>query len=236
MKIKHLNTILLILFLTVYIILIVVAFSNIDEIAQTSSAFNPSKPTVVIDAGHGGEDGGAVDNNIVEKDINLSIAKKLADLLRVNGFDVIETRTDDIMINTDGNTLREKKVSDMKNRLAVFDTENSIVISIHQNKFPQSKYHGTQVFYGIKNSGSKTLAENVQSNIVKLIQPDNKRECKMADGGIFLLKNCVNPSIIVECGFISNYEEAQLLSDERYQRKMSFSIFCGLMDYINNRG
>ena len=236
MKYKHLNIILLSLFLIVYIILIITAFLNVDKIVQTSSEVRFNSVTVVIDAGHGGEDGGAVANGVVEKDVNLSISQKLAELLRVNGFNVVETRDKDVMLDSVGETTRARKVADMKRRLDVFNTENSVVISIHQNKFTLEKYHGAQVFYGQKNSESDILAQNIRENIVKLIQPDNTRECKKADDNIFLLKNCVNPCVIVECGFLSNYNEAKLLSDEEYQNRFCIAIFSGFMNYINNRG
>lgn len=217
----------------VYILLIIIAFYNIDNFSEVNAVI-PSDLTVVLDAGHGGEDGGAVANNIVEKSINLSITNKLYELFKCNGFKVIKTRSADKMLNSEGNTLRERKVSDMKNRLELFDNNtNNVIISIHQNKFTQEQYNGSQVFYSTNNPNSKELAESIRKNIVNLLQPNNSRECKQATNSIYLLYKTTNPAIIVECGFISNYIEAQKLKDENYQNKIAFAVFSGFLDYYN---
>lgn len=219
----------------VYVTLIVIAFWNLDRFTAAVSK-NSFRETIVLDAGHGGEDGGAVANDIIEKDINLSITNKLADLFGNAGFNVVMTRSRDEMLNPEGETLRERKVSDMKNRLALYNSdENNTVISIHQNKFPQEKYYGAQVFYSANNPDSAILAESVRNNITALTQPDNTRECKAATKDIYLLSNSTVPSIIVECGFISNYNEAQLLKSDDYQMKLAFSIFTGYLNYRSTR-
>lgn len=142
------------------------------------------------------------------------------------------TRTDDSALSGDEQTVHGRKVADMNKRLELYNSdENSVVISIHQNKFEQAKYHGTQVFYSPNNENSKILAESVKFAVRKLIQPDNERECKKADSGIYLLKHATIPAIIVECGFISNAEECANLLDETYQKQMSFSIVSGFLDY-----
>lgn len=218
-----------------YLTFIVLSFINIDSLADVNSS-DISEPIIVIDAGHGGEDGGAVANNIVEKDINLSISKKLKDIFKASGFIVITTRDKDKMINTNGSSLRERKVSDMKNRLELFNkNENNIVVSIHQNKFSQEKYSGTQVFYSKNNPRSEIMAEYIRKNIAKLIQPENERAAKPADGSIYLLYNSKVPAVIVECGFISNYTEANKLKDNNYQKKLSFAIYSGVLEFYNNR-
>lgn len=218
-----------------YLTFIVLSFINIDSLADVNSS-DISEPIIVIDAGHGGEDGGAVANNIVEKDINLSISKKLKDIFKASGFIVITTRDKDKMINTNGSSLRERKVSDMKNRLALFNkSENNIVLSIHQNKFTQEKYSGTQVFYSKNNPQSEIMAEYIRKNIAKLIQPENERAAKPADGSIYLLYNSKVPAVIVECGFISNYTEANKLKDNNYQKKLAFAIYSGVLEFYNNR-
>ena len=215
----------------IYIALIIIAFVNIENFAEIN-AYMDNGATVIIDAGHGGEDGGAVANEIVEKDINLAISRKLAALLRASGFKVVETRTEDTMVNAEGESLRQRKVSDMQNRLAVFNSSpDNIVISIHQNKFPQEKYNGAQVFYSPNNPDSAELAESVRSNIKALVQPDNERECKKADKNIFLLNNAEVPAVIVECGFISNCAEARKLADDIYQQKIAFALFAGVVKY-----
>ncbi len=191
--------------------------------------------TIVIDAGHGGEDGGAVaTDGTMEKDINLKIATYLCQLLEGNGINTVMTRDKDIAIYDDGCTgIKEKKVSDMHNRLKLFnDKSASMVVSIHQNKFEQSQYYGTQVFYSPNNSKSSLLAEDIKNSVTAMLQPENTRECKKATNSIFLLYNCENPSVIVECGFLSNSKELSKLKTEDYQQQMAFSIFCGCMEYL----
>lgn len=217
----------------VYIILIIVAFYNLENFSDVNTAATDSI-TIILDAGHGGEDGGAVANGIIEKDINLSITKKLGTLLKSAGFSVKYTRTSDTMLNAEGATLRERKISDMKNRLSMFNgSEKNVVISIHQNKFTQEAYSGTQVFYSPNNENSAKLSEAIRENIVALLQPDNKRETKKADRGIYLLYNADTPAILVECGFISNAQEAHKLKDNDYQNKIAFAVFSGLLEYYN---
>lgn len=216
-----------------YLLLVTFSFIHLDDFSQTSNnRFNDI--TVVIDPGHGGEDGGAVANGIVEKDINLSISKKLKSVFRSSGFNVVLTRDKDEMINTDGDTIGSKKVSDMKNRLSVYNqNENNVVISIHQNKFTQEKYSGAQVFYSFKNSKSEVLAQSIRNSIVTYLQPDNNRECKRTTKDIYLLYNANVPSVIVECGFISNVSEAEKLKTDDYQNQLAYSIYIGFLEYIN---
>lgn len=236
MFLKRKSVILYIIFFIIYLILIIFAFYNIDNYSAVNVEYN-SLPVIVIDAGHGGEDGGAVANNVVEKNINLSISNKLRDIFISSGFNVKMTRSSDKMINDSGDTLRDRKVSDMKNRLKLFnESENNIVISIHQNKFTQEEYKGSQVFYSTNNKESEKLALSIKTSIKTLIQPDNVRETKPADRNIYLLYNSKTPSVIVECGFISNFEEALLLKDNAYQNKIVFAIYSGFLDYYNKRG
>ncbi len=204
------------------------AFKSADKLYHD----NPS-PYIIIDAGHGGEDGGAVAaDGTLEKDINLSIALKLNDILTSLGYQTVMTRTEDTSIcDTDLSTIREIKVSDMKNRLKICNSDdNNILISIHQNKFEQSKYSGTQVFFS-PNSDSNVLAEAIQQSVVSLLQPENTRAVKPADKNIYLLYNAAVPAVICECGFMSNPEELTKLKDEDYQNKMSFAIAQGLLSY-----
>lgn len=200
----------------------------------TVSDYN--KPiTVVIDAGHGGEDGGAVAaDGTLEKNINLKIATYLCEFFKYNNINTVMTRTKDIAIYDDNCTkLKEKKVSDMHNRLKIFnDKKTTMVISIHQNKFEQAKYYGTQVFYSPNNQKSNVLAENIKNSVTRMLQPDNTRECKKATKSIYLLYNCNNPSVIVECGFLSNNNELEKLKSEEYQKRIAFSIYCGCMEYL----
>ncbi len=217
-----------------FLILMIYAASNIT--LDTSSDVNVQLPIVVVDAGHGGEDGGAVtDDGVIEKDINLDISLDTAELLKFLGFEVQQTRTDDTALSGDEETVHARKVADMNKRLEMYNSsENNVVISIHQNKFTQSQYSGTQIFYSPNNKNSSKLAESIKYSVKGLLQPDNERECKAADSGIYLLKNAVNPAIIVECGFISNPEECTKLLDDTYQKQMSFAITTGLLNYINS--
>lgn len=188
--------------------------------------------TIVIDPGHGGEDSGAVaENGIFEKDINLDIAKKLKDMLKSTGYTVIMTRDEDISIyDNTSKTLRQKKISDMKKRLSIVNSNpNNVLISIHQNKFEKPQYFGSQIFYSSNNENSIKLAQNIQRSIKELIQPDNDRELKCANKDIYILNKAEVPAVIVECGFLSNDEELKKLCTEEYKSKLAFSIYSGLI-------
>ena len=217
--------------LSAFVFLMISAALNIK--VSVSSESVKTMPTIVIDAGHGGEDGGAVsDSGVLEKDINLSIANDTSALFYMLGFDVTQTRITDIALDNGEDTIRKRKVSDMKKRLEIFNSsEENTVISIHQNKFSESKYHGTQIFYSPNNPKSKQLADSIKYSVKGLLQPDNERECKKADSGIYLLKNTNNPAVIVECGFISNEEECKNLLDSQYQKQMAYSITAGFLSY-----
>ena len=181
-------------------------FSQIQQSEPTLASYSAT-PIVIIDAGHGGMDGGAmgVDGQI-EKEINLSIALKLDTMLRAYGFETILTRNSDVSIHSaDAKTVRQQKSSDLKNRLKLLeDTSSGILISIHQNKYSQSSACGTQVFYGRNCPESKELAEMLQKTITGYLQPENKREIKQATKDIYLLYQATKPAVMVECGFLSN--------------------------------
>lgn len=186
---------------------------------------------VLIDAGHGGADGGAVAHDgTLEKDINLAVALPLRDILRVLGVTVRMTRECDVSIHDpDVTSIRDQKVSDMRNRLQLYQ-QATIAVGIHQNHFPVEKYHGTQVFYGAKNAQSRVLAETIRQTVVSVLQPDNTRELK-SGGDVFLLKNATCPAVFVECGFLSNRAETAQLNERNYQRKMALSIAIGIVQY-----
>lgn len=227
-------------FISLFIILLTFffmfkAYKVIDSKVMGKS-YNPNY-TIIIDAGHGGEDGGAVGKDgTLEKDINLSISKKLQQFLLNSGFNVKMIRDSDISIYDEGLThIKEKKVSDLKNRLNIVNqNENNLLISIHQNKFPENKYNGAQVFYSQNNPKSKELAENIKKSITGFLQPNNTREIKSATKDIYLLHNCKNVAVLVECGFLSNESELQKLNNEDYQSKIAFSIYCGFMEYLKD--
>lgn len=231
MKIK-LRTLYLILFGVIFCALVIVmlsAFSNV----KVSSSDVYIKPKVIIDAGHGGEDGGAEAGGVLEKDINLSVSLILSDMLRAQGFEVEEVRREDISVYSDSaETLSQKKTSDLHNRSELFNRDaDNVVISIHQNKFENPKYFGTQIFYSKNNEKSPMLAESIKTAVTMLLQPDNTRECKPASSDIFILDQAQVPAVIVECGFLSNEEERQKLQTEEYQKKLAFSIMLGFLDY-----
>ena len=196
----------------------------------------PKEKTIVIDAGHGGEDSGAVANGLLEKDINLSISLKLRDMLEAAGYKVVMTRdTDKSIYDSSAQTTREKKVSDLKNRTDIINgSEDNILISIHQNKFEQSQYYGTQMFYSVNSPESEQLAEELRRSVTSMLQPDNKRELKPSTDSIYILKQAEIPAVIVECGFLSNPQEAEKLSSQEYQQQMAFAIFCGIIGYMGN--
>lgn len=199
---------------------------------KTSPNKEKDKITIVIDAGHGGFDPGKVGvNNALEKEINLSIAKKLKSFLEQNDIKVIMTREDDNGLYKESD--KNKKREDLKNRVAIINSSNAVLaISIHQNSFPQEKYKGTQVFYHEKSEDGKILADIIQERIKKSLKDDNKRMAKSNDS-YYMLKKSNCPLIIVECGFLSNWEEATLLCDDFYQEKMAWAIHLGVMEYIN---
>ncbi|MBO5858973.1 MAG: N-acetylmuramoyl-L-alanine amidase [Clostridia bacterium] len=209
---------------------------NMFSVSDVSS-YVPKYTTVVIDAGHGGVDGGTCsENGILEKHLNLQIALKVNDFLKSMGINTVMIRTQDISIHDKtATTIREKKVSDIKNRLKIInETENSIFVSIHQNHFSQEKYHGSQIFYSKNNPESSSLADYVRHSVISVLQPDNSRETKQSGSEIYLLYHAKTPSIMVECGFLSNHEETEKLTDENYQKKLAFLISLGVMDFINN--
>lgn len=195
---------------------------------------NERRTVVVIDAGHGGEDGGAVGiNGCIEKDINLEIAMSLYDLLRFSDIPVLLTRDSDIMLyeNADAG---HKKRQDLSKRLEIAECyENSILVSIHMNTYPSEKYSGAQVYYSPNNEKSKELAELIQSELKSVLSPDNNRQTKKAGSSIFLLHNATHPSVLVECGFISNAAEAELLCTENYRNKVSLTLYSSIVKYLS---
>lgn len=191
-------------------------------------------PTLIIDAGHGGQDSGTIaKDGTFEKDINLSISYKLKTFLNSFGFNVVMTRTDNELIGDNSlSTIRERKVSDVKKRLGIIEnTQNSVLISIHQNYFTSPEYYGVQVFYSKNHSESKLLAQSVQNSAVSLLQKENNRKIKPCGKEIWLMHNCHRPAIMVECGFMSNTVELSKLKDNSYQNEVAFMISMGIINY-----
>lgn len=196
-----------------------------------------SSHTVIVDAGHGGDDGGAVGiDGTVEKDINLDIALKLEKILKFYGFNVIMTRTEDVMTCDNGlSTMRERKVSDIRNRFKLIEhNPDAIFVSVHQNKFSDSAQHGTQVFYSDNNEKSRILANSIQTSVVNALQSGNMRAVKKSGSSIYLLYHAKIPAVLVECGFISNADEVKLLNNDDYRMKVAILIADGILKYFMN--
>ena len=207
------------------------------EAVETSADAVLDRPVIVLDAGHGGADGGCVSvNGIPEKNINLSIMLTARDMLDLLGYDVRCTRETDVSIHDKGiEGLAKQKKSDMDNRLAVINESGAVLaVSIHQNQFTDPKYSGAQMFYSATNKRSEALARSLQDSFRELLQPDNSREIKLCGKELFLCYYSDNPTVMAECGFLSNPEEAALLNTEEYQEKVALTLFSGLTSYIDS--
>ncbi|NLY48769.1 MAG: N-acetylmuramoyl-L-alanine amidase [Clostridiales bacterium] len=189
-------------------------------------------PTVVIDPGHGGRDPGKVGvNGALEKDINLAIALKLKNLLEQNDVRVIMTRTEDTGLYSENDS--NKKKSDLDKRIDIINSSGALfAVSIHQNSFSQSGVKGAQVFYHSQSEQGRKLAEILQKQLIETIDDGNRRKAK-SNTSYYLLKHTTCPLVIVECGYLSNHREAELLLDEEYQEKMAWAIHLGIMQWIS---
>lgn len=189
---------------------------------------------VVIDAGHGGDDPGKIGiNDALEKEINLQIAFRVKEYLEQNDIQVIMTReTDEGLYDR---TASNKKVQDMKRRLEIInEAAPKVTVSIHQNSYPEESIHGAQVFYYNGSVEGQKLAQKIQEQFVKKVDGENKRQIK-ANDSYYLLKKTSTPIVIVECGFLSNYQEAEKLCKEEYQEKVAWAIYMGVMQYLNSK-
>lgn len=214
---------------------VVFAGSGFEKNSAVHSA-SENNPVIILDAGHGGVDGGAVAaDGTSEKNLNLDIVLKMQSYLEKLGYKIILTRNEDISLHSDdAETIRQKKVSDLHNRLEIIKSNpDSVFVSVHQNYYTQSKYSGAQVFYSVNNQQSEKLASCIQNSIVSSLQPDNTRKIKPSGDSIFLLSNSTVPSVLVECGFLSNPAETEKLKNENYRMQMAEYICKGIIDYIN---
>ena len=196
----------------------------------------PYDKIIILDPGHGGEDPGAIgDKSIYEKDLNLQIALEIGRVLEEKGYIVVYTRTDDRLLLGEGENVKGiKKISDLKNRCKVASRyPESLFISIHMNSFASSKYSGLQVYHS-SSELSKSLADCIQGRVIADLQPTNNRSIKQGDG-MYLLENITNPAILIECGFMTNNEELKKLSEKEYQKQLSFSIVCGIIEYMDKK-
>lgn len=192
------------------------------------------KKFIVVDAGHGGVDGGATScTGVLESQFNLEIAQKLNDLLNLLGIHTIMIRDTDRSVYTEGETIAQKKVSDLKERVRIVNsTENGLLVSIHQNLFSDGKYSGAQVFYA-PTEGSQLLARSMQNAFIHTINPTSHRQEKKADS-IYLMQHIKHTGVLVECGFLSNPQEEYLLRTKEYQQKVCVVIACSVSNFLSN--
>lgn len=217
----------------VLIIFLVVAVGGSRAVTVWSaSAPVTGRKTVVIDAGHGGVDGGATScTGVLESQFNLEIATKLNDLMHLLGIQTLMIRETDCSIYTQGETISQKKISDLRERVRIVNNiEDCVLISIHQNHFSDSKYSGAQVFYPAT-TGSKELAIKLQENLKSSLNPNSNRQIKKADG-IYLMQHIDCPGALIECGFLSNPQEEYLLRTQDYQQKLCSVIACTVSAWL----
>ena len=214
--------------------------------AQTMRAFGvvafhadffEKKGTVVVDAGHGGEDGGATGvHGELEKDINLAIALELQRLLEQHQFEVVMVRDwDTDLADQNLPTVAQRKRSDLQQRLRLVEESGGcVLLSIHQNFFTESQYSGAQVFYSANDPRGEALAEAIRASITETLQPENTRQNKVGEG-VYLLEQCQVPAVLVECGFLSNPEGTALLKEPAHQTRLATAITAGLIFQIGVR-
>ena len=236
------NTMWLLLMLGLCGVGVRIALTNAEpyspDALPTVAQSNSQDVVFILDAGHGGMDGGcSTAEGVPEKGINLSIMLHLRDWLEAFGYQVEVTRDTDRSIHDQGvEGIANQKSSDMDNRLALFNKyDNAVCISIHQNQFTDPQYSGAQMFYSDTNSESEALAQNLQTQFRTLLQPENQREIKLCGNELFLCYYCDNPTVMVECGFLSNPEEAALLTTEEYQKQVAFTVFSGIQQWLAQR-
>lgn len=205
-----------------------------DEIEEKTL----SHVTFVIDAGHGGEDGGAEVGGILEKNINLDMSLKISDLCAIFGYSSRLTRSDDTLLYDRFDDLTDysgkKKTYDLRNRLRIAEESDAeLYIGIHMNKFPEQKYKGMQVWYSPNCTSGKTAAEYIRSYSKTYLDPSNERETKAAGKSIYILNRITVPAVLVECGFLSNDEERNLLLDTDYQSRVAAVIFSSCAEFVS---
>lgn len=206
--------------------------NNVFQTVKTANTYSSNKTNLVIDAGHGGIDAGTIGvDGTNEKVINLSIAQKLYDFASVSGISCNLVRDGDYLVYNDNS---DKSRSDLYNRMDYINSiDNSTLISIHQNHFENEAEWGTQIWYSPNDNLSKILADDILSITKDFLQKENRRENKKSDNSYYLLYKAQVPSVMVECGFMSNTEENTKLQDDNYQSKMAYSIMLGFCDYLS---
>ena len=226
--------------LALILALVSVIWLGIDLIGKTSADTETSvneERVIIIDAGHGGEDSGAVGvDGSYEKDLNLQIATVLGEELKNRGYTVVYTRTEDKMLYLPEENIKGmRKISDLKNRCKVTEQyDDCILVSIHMNSFGASKYSGLQVYYKDDSDDSRALAGKIQNAVREELQHENKRQTK-SGSSLYLLENASCTAVLIECGFLTNESECEKLSQKEYQKQLSFSIICGIIEYIKEK-
>ena len=229
---KHSYFLFLIVFLCILTFFLIAVFACFPKSEPSFSLENFPASVWVIDPGHGGEDGGAVstDGTVVESQLNLEISIRLRDLADFLGVETVLLRDTDTALYTEGETLREKKRSDLNHRLEIIEgTSNALLISIHQNFFEQSQYSGAQSFYTLVGK-SRACAESIQEKLRQAVDPQNDRVAKRIGEDVFLMNHVTCPAVLVECGFLSNTEECQRLQQEEVQKRIVIAIAAGILD------
>lgn len=226
-----------IVFVPFYLLVIIVFLGVAHFGSETVTTINQQRPVdrqhrIVIDAGHGGIDGGATScTGVLESHINLEIALRLENVFHLLGYDTVMIRRTDESIYTQGNTIASQKVSDLKERVRIAnETPGAILVSIHQNTYPDSQYRGAQVFYG-NDAQSKQIGQTMQQNIANILNPDNRRKSKEAKG-VYLMEHITVPGILIECAFLTNPEEETLIRDSGYQIKLCAVISSTISSYL----
>lgn len=218
------------LYLVTAVIFVAVSWVGNDAVTTMAEAAPVERNTVfIIDAGHGGEDGGAVScTGAKESGINLQIAQRLNDLLHLLGAETVMIRTEDVSVHTGGATIGARKASDLRERARIVnETDHGVLVSIHQNFYSEGKYSGAQMFYnGI--DGAEELADKLQEVFIETLNPGSNRQIKKVDG-IYLMEHIDRPGVLVECGFLSNAQEEMMLRSEEYQKKICCVIASCLM-------
>lgn len=224
---------------TIFICVMMIAGIALGSISVPATVNASYGKVVVIDAGHGEPDGGAAGaDGTTEAGLNLLVAQKLNNLLLQSDIKTVMTRTtNEGIYDPSAKNITEKKRTDMRKRREIQSSVGAdLFISIHMNQFEQSKYHGAQVVYDGKNAEAKRLAECIQSALREGVDPDNDRQAMKSDGSIYLLKNAPVPSVIVECGFLSNGEELEKLKTDEYQTKLAWAVMKGIEAYYADTG
>ena len=232
---KHKELISVVITYVLIVSSLIVTASLVSEVTTVVAQLTPIERnhTIVIDAGHGGLDGGAIScTGVMESKFNLDISLRLNDLLQLLGYKTVMIRTEDESIYISGETIAAKKISDLRQRVKLAnEIQGGVLVSIHQNTFSDSRYSGPQVFYGTQGEGEQ-LAKILQKSLTDVLSPGNSRMAKKADG-IYLMQHINCTGVLIECGFLSNPEEEAKLRNCQYQQKLCCVIGTSLVNFLD---